>query len=83
MTNAPRTESQDAAIQLAATPSYANILQANSNSPVRTPSPTVTADRKYNIVVYGIKESSKGTRIHARVSNDVKSVSTTIQTHTS
>ena len=25
---------QDAAIQLAATPSYANILQANSNSPV-------------------------------------------------
>ena len=33
-TNVPRTESQDAVIQLAATPSYANILQANSNSPV-------------------------------------------------
>ena len=29
--------------------------------------------------MYGINESPKGTRIHSRVSNDVKQVSTTIQ----
>ena len=31
----------------------------------------MTANCKYNIVVYCIKESSEGTQIHARVSNYV------------
>ena len=68
-----------AATQQAGTSSYATVVQANRSVRTSNTIPTAAADRKYNIVVYGINESPKGTHIHSRVSNDVKLVSTTIQ----
>ena len=36
---------------------------------------TLTSERKFNIVVYGINECPKGTRMHKRLSDDINSVS--------
>ena len=38
-----------------------------------------SSDRKFNIVIYGLKESSKGIPRHNRICNDVQSVSETIK----
>ena len=36
-------------------------------------------ERKFNVIIYGIKECKKGTPRHVRTSNDMKSVSEIIQ----
>jgi len=69
--------------------SYATAVSANTDKdsqrtklpntvPQRT-SAQSASDRKFNIVMYGIKECPKGTPKHARMASDMKSVCTTVQ----
>ncbi len=74
-------ESQPAAILPPDIPSFADALQTNlpttmgGSTPIR---PSISEDRKYNIVVYGIKECAKGSTRHTRLSKDTDAVSSLI-----
>ena len=66
--------------------SYAAAVSPNVNrtssrnaTNLRGASKSTARDRKFNIVMYGIGECENGTRRHARITSDVKSVTTTIQ----
>ena len=63
--------------------SYASILKSStaSSQPPSTkqPLPDSKQDRKFNIVVYGIKECSKGTSRLERITKDSEEVTNTIQ----
>ena len=72
--------------------SYANATLSQPNTSARSTRPSqkypkviynpqatpLAAERKFNIVVYGIKERPKGTHMHKRLSDDIKSVSETV-----
>ena len=58
--------------------SYSNVVQSNAPNipPTKPPS---TSERKFNIVIYGIKECTKGTRRHTRITKDLEAVIQVIQ----
>ena len=64
--------------------SYSNIIKQAPNPSAETPAkkvPSTTApgkkfDRKFNIVIYGIKENPEHTNRHARLAKDLESVIT-------
>ena len=72
--------------------SYTNATLSQPNTTARSTRPSqeylkvkynpqatpLAAERKFNIVVYGIKERPKGTHIHKCLSDDIKSVSETV-----
>ncbi len=65
-------------------PTYSSATQAGTNTtqtlqtPFKPANDTHESERKYNIVVYGIKESTKGTSRHTRTSKDREGVMTII-----
>ncbi len=67
-TNEPRLDLQPSQ------PSFADIFQTNlpptlGGPPPAPSSPSTYEERKYNIVVYGIKECAKGSMRHNRLTN--------------
>ena len=63
-------------------PRYASILQPRStstNEPIKPSSNKPASDRKFNIVMYGVRESPQHTNKHARLTSDVESAASTLQ----
>lgn len=70
--------------QIPTQPSYSSAVQSNpSTETVSRPHPskrdTFNAERKYNIVIYGLKECQKGSSRHERITQDTERVGAIIQ----
>ena len=64
-------------------PSYASSVQprsASTNQPIKRSSNKPASDRKFNIVMYGVRESPQHANRHAQLTSDVEAAASTLQT---